>query len=166
MTHSRIRGIPPWKTRPPGEREREQSVKIVDRTLVPSRPRIRYFQWHLFTAGLLDSHCPRVQPLTSFPAPVSPLPSFGSPRYTPMRSDDTFVNWVSNKSAFLTLYISRHPPPLPVPLFISYLRDDARPDQHSSRAGRARSEEDVFIEKLRRDSGNLIVTMRNAEKRI
>jgi hypothetical protein len=83
-----------------------------------------------------------------------------------MRSDDTFVNWVSNKSAFLTLYISRHPPPLPVPLFISYLRDDARPDQHSSRAGRARSEEDVFIEKLRRDSGNLIVTMRNAEKRI
>lgn len=84
------------------------------------------------------------------------------------------VDWVSNKLAFLTLYISQlsfpfllHLLPLfsfPAALYF-LLTDDACLDQHSLRETYGRK--DVFIEKLRRyRSGNLTVTMGNTKRRI
>jgi len=117
----------------------------------------------------LDSHCLSLTTMVSFPPRdhLSP-PGF---QYS-MKSGDTFVYWVSSKSAFLTLYISQLSFSLRsislTSLFaVLYflLTDDACLDQHSLRE--TRGAKDIFIEKLRRhDSSNLTVTMENAERRI
>lgn len=81
------------------------------------------------------------------------------------------MDWVSNKPAFLTLYIFQLSFSLLLPLFsfspalYFLLTDDACLDQHSLRE--TYGGKDVFIEKLHRyRSDNLTVAMGNTKRRI
>lgn len=128
----------------------------------------------------LDSHCLSLTTTQVFSSLATILSHrvFNTPWSLPVASNS--VDWVSNKPAFLTLYISQLSFPLlphlslfplfpslslsffPVSPAVLYflLTDDACLDQHSLRE--TYGGKDVFIEKLRRyRPGNLTVTMGN-----
>jgi len=77
---------------------------------------------------LISPHCPRLTTTVSFSLRDHLSPSSSYSQYF-MKSGDTFVYWVSSKSAFLTLYISQLSflrstslPPLRCSLFSTYRR--------------------------------------------
>lgn len=133
--------------------------------------RIRYFQRHLFTAGLY--------PLIGFSLPefnhygflFPPRDHLSPPGFQYfIKSGDTFVYWVSRKSAFLTLYISQLSFPLrstslpPFAVLYFLLTDDAclSISIHCAR----HAERKMFLLKSCAATSNLTITMGNTERRI
>jgi len=133
-TRVRCRDIPPWKIRVVLLDEPRRGARTVHQNRrpdarIPRRPHPIFSVASVYGRFISLHWIPIAREFNRLRVSRSRIavPQLRQPSMrSPMRSDDTFVNWVPNKSAFLTLYISRHPPPLPVPLFISYLRDDAR----------------------------------------